>query len=82
VKEDDSRKLTRFQDSAEFNCVILPGYDWEYLIEERICELAAPFGIFTYRFISFAFNFSFYFYIEFFFLGVLIWYKICSTAGS
>jgi hypothetical protein len=26
VKEDDSQKLTRSQDSAEFNCVILPGY--------------------------------------------------------
>jgi hypothetical protein len=81
VKEDDSWKLTRSQDSVEFNCVILPEYDWEYLVEKRICELAVSFGIFTHRFISFAFNFSFYFYIEFSFLGVLIWYKICSTAG-
>jgi hypothetical protein len=45
--------------------VILPGYDWEYSVEERNCELAAPFGIFTYRFIFFVFQFSFYFYIGF-----------------
>jgi hypothetical protein len=34
VKENESQKLTRSQDSAEFSCVILPGYDWEYLVEE------------------------------------------------
>jgi hypothetical protein len=81
VKEDDSQKLTRSQDSVEFSCVILPGYDWEYLVEERICELAASFGIFTYRLIFFTFNSFSYFYIGFSFLGVLIWYKNCSAAG-
>jgi hypothetical protein len=73
MKEDKSQKLTRSQDSAEFSCVILPGYDWEYLVEEWICESAASFGVFTYRFIFFVF--SFYFYIGFSFVGVLIWYK-------
>jgi hypothetical protein len=81
VKEDDSQKLTRSQDLAEFSYVILPGYDWECLVEERICKLAASFGIFTYRLISFTFDFSFHFYIGFSFLEVLIWYKICSAAG-
>jgi hypothetical protein len=70
VKKDDFQKLIRSQGSAEFSCMILSEYDWEYLVEERICELAASFGFSTYRFISFTFNFSFYFYIE-----ILIWYK-------
>jgi hypothetical protein len=80
VKEDESQKLTKSQDSAEFSCVILSGYDWEYLVEEWICELAASFGVFTYRFIFFVF--SFYFYIGFSFVGVLIWYKKLQCSRS
>jgi hypothetical protein len=80
VKEYDSQKLTRFQDSVWLKCVIMAGYNWEYLIEERNCELVASFGVFTYRFLFSSFKFS-YFYIGFSFLRVLIWYKICSTAG-
>jgi hypothetical protein len=71
VKKDDFQKLTKFQDSVWLKCVIMAGYDWEYLIEERNCELAASFGVFTYRFLFSGFRFS-YFYISFSFLGVLI----------
>jgi hypothetical protein len=49
VKEDDSLKLTRFQDSVCLkvaSCVA--EYDWEYLIEERNCELTASIGFFFY----------------------------------
>jgi hypothetical protein len=55
---------------------MMTGYDWEYLIEEKNCELAASFGVFIYRFSFFVFIFSFYFFVGFFFLGVLFWYKI------
>jgi hypothetical protein len=44
VKEDDSLKLTRSQDSVwMLKGMIRAEYNWEYLIEERICELAASF---------------------------------------
>jgi hypothetical protein len=76
VKEDDSRKLNRSQDSVCLKCVMMTGYDWEYLIEEKNRELAASFGVFIYRFSFFVFIFSFYFFIGFLFLGVLFWYKI------
>jgi hypothetical protein len=59
--------------------MMMAGYDWEYLIEERNCELAASFKVFTYRFPFFISNFSYYFYIGISFLEVLIWYNICST---
>jgi hypothetical protein len=82
VKEDNFQKLIRSQDSVWLKCVIMAEYNWKYLIEERNCELVASFGVFTYR-LPFFFDFNFsYFYIEFSFLGVLIWYKICSTAVS
>jgi hypothetical protein len=66
VKEDNSLKLTRSQDSVWLTGVILAGYDWEYLIKERHCELAVSFEIF--------------FYIEFFLFFVLfsfirIWFQ-------
>jgi hypothetical protein len=53
VKEDDSPKLTKSQDSVNqivASCVA--EYNWEYLIKKRNCELAASIG--------------FYFYIDFF----------------
>jgi hypothetical protein len=81
VKEDNSQKLKRSQNSVYLKCVIIAGYDWEYLIEEMICELAVSCEVFTYRFLFFVFIFSFYFYIGFLFLRVLIWYKIRSTVG-
>jgi hypothetical protein len=78
VKEDDFWKLKRSQDLdlAVLKYVIISGYDWEYLVEDRICELAASLGVFIYRFIFFIFSFYFYFYIDFTFLGVLFWSKI------
>jgi hypothetical protein len=78
VKEDDFWKLMRSQDSdlAMLKYVIISGYDWEYLVEERICELAASLGVFIYRFIFFTFPFYFYFYIEFYFLRILFRLKI------
>jgi hypothetical protein len=79
VKEDETWKLTRSQDSVCLKCVMMAEYDWEYLVEEWICELAASFGVFTYRFKFFVF--PFYFYMGFSFVGVLIWYKNCSAAG-
>jgi hypothetical protein len=72
VKEDNSQKLIRSQDSVWLKGVILVGYDWEYSIEERNCELVTSFGVFIYRLPFFGFNFSYYFYIGFSFLGVLI----------
>jgi hypothetical protein len=46
VKKDESLELTRFQDSVFIKCVSVAGYNWEYLIIERNCELAASFGFF------------------------------------
>jgi hypothetical protein len=54
VKEDDSSKLTRSQDPVWLKNGIRAEYDWEYLSEERNCELAALIGIF--------------FHIDFFFI--------------
>jgi hypothetical protein len=65
VKEDNSQKLIRFQDLVWLKCIIIAGYDWKYLIEERNCELAAFFGVFIYRFPFFNSTFSYYFYIGF-----------------
>jgi hypothetical protein len=76
MKEDDSQKLNRFQDSVCQKCVMITGYNWKYLIEEKNCELAASFGIFTYRFSFFCLYFFFILLYRFFFLGVLFWYKI------
>jgi hypothetical protein len=47
VKEDDSLKLIRSQDSV---CrKVVAKYDWKYLFEERnYCELAASIGFFFY----------------------------------
>jgi hypothetical protein len=79
VKEDDSLELMRSQDLVQVKCVMPAGYDWEYLINKRNCELAASFGIFTYRIFFFVLIFSYH--LGFSFLGILIWYKICSTVG-
>jgi hypothetical protein len=46
VKEDESLELTRFQDSVFIKCVNVAGYDWEYLIVERNCELATSLEFF------------------------------------
>jgi hypothetical protein len=83
VKEDDFWKLKRSQDSdlAMSKYVIISGYDWKYLVEERICKLAASLGVFIYRFIFFIFSFYFYFYIEFYFFRGFVLVKNCSTAG-
>jgi hypothetical protein len=60
VKEDDSLKLTRTQD-PDFLVVIIAGYDWKYLTEERNCELAVSIGF--YFFIDFVLLFLFTFYL-------------------
>jgi hypothetical protein len=57
VKEDNSLELTKFQDSVFINGVIVTGYDWEYLIEEKNYELTASFGI------SFYIDFFYFFYL-------------------
>jgi hypothetical protein len=82
VKEDDSQKLTRSQDSVCPKCVMMAGYNWECLIEEMNCELAASFGILHIEFFFLVSSFSIFFYIGFSSsLGVLFWYKICSVVG-
>jgi hypothetical protein len=82
VKEDDSQKLTRSQDSVCPKCVMMAGYDWEHLIEEMNCELAASFGFLHIEFFFFCFFlFNFSLYRFFLFLGVLFWYKIRSAVG-
>jgi hypothetical protein len=45
--------------------MILAGYDWEHLIEERNCELAASFEVFIYRLLFLEFTPFFYYYIGF-----------------
>jgi hypothetical protein len=76
VKENDPWKLMRFQDSVCLKCVMITRYDWEYLIEEKNCELAASFGVFKYRFSFFVFVFFFYFSIGFLFLGVFFFFTL------
>jgi hypothetical protein len=61
VKEEDSWKLKRSQDSVCRKCVMLTGYDWEYSIEEMNCELAASFGFLYIDFFCFVFLFIFSF---------------------
>jgi hypothetical protein len=66
VKEDDSLKLTRSQDSVWRKVTLyVAGYYWKYLVEKRNCELAAIIGIFFY--IDFFFIFILFSFIRFYF---------------
>jgi hypothetical protein len=65
VKENDPWNLMRFQGSVYLKCVMITGYDWEYSIEEKNCELAASFGVFKYRFSFFCFCFFLLFFHKF-----------------
>jgi hypothetical protein len=84
VKEDGSLDLMRLQNSASIKCAKAAGYDWGYLTVERNCELAASFGVFTYRFLLFDFIFFFLFFYFFRFIGWLekIFFFFCNAAGS
>jgi hypothetical protein len=57
------------------------GYNWEHLMVERNCELAASFGIFIYRFTLFVIFFFFFFFLLFFVLLVKKMGFVCSAAG-
>jgi hypothetical protein len=89
VKENDSPKLIRSQNSVWLlRASCMARYDWEYLVEERSCELVALIGTSLYRlfcFILFSF-FKFWFSVRGY-LVITLWhsrflsYQISQTIG-